>query len=75
MSITLSQKMATASISLAVLPEIQRFSRHRAGTTGFEYALIAGALGLVLVSLYSHFGQKLHATFATDFKAPVMENH
>ena len=43
---------------------IRRFIDDRRAVTALEYGIIAGVLGLVLISIFSTFGTKLSSLFS-----------
>jgi pilus assembly protein Flp/PilA len=47
------------------LTDIRRLIKDRDGVTALEYGIIAGVLGLALITIFSTFGGKLSSLFST----------
>ncbi len=50
---------------MSILTNFKRLSSDRRAVTALEYGIIAGVLGLVLISIFKTFGTKLSSLFAT----------
>ncbi len=49
----------------SLLQTLDTFRRDRKAVTALEYGIIAGVLGLVLITIFKTFGTKLSTLFST----------
>jgi pilus assembly protein Flp/PilA len=50
---------------MSLAPLLRRLAKDRKGVTALEYGIIAGVLGLVLITIFQHFGSTMTTLFNT----------
>lgn len=60
---TATLRHESLSIVISLAPLLRRLAVDRKGVTALEYGIIAGVLGLVLITIFQHFGSTLTTLF------------